>query len=202
MKELLKRIIPVGITLFPIGVFFGLLAAQANWSVIEVFLMSIIGFTGSGQFAFLGFANQGLQDISLFTVFLVILSMNLRYIPMSLSATQPLKTSILNKFFLAHWLADESYASEKPRVRFIAGPDATLTRQEIRDTVRLAVSIPLAKEVLHLPIRAAVIWPFFRQDRSCVKWSAPCPLDRNRTVTRSMLHENSMKGTQGNRQRA
>lgn len=113
MQNAINRIIPVGVTLFPIGLLFGLLAAQADWSAIEVFLMSIIGFTGSGQFAFLGLANQGLQHIGLFTVFLIILSMNLRYIPMSLSATAPLKTSKLKKFFLAHWLADESYASEK-----------------------------------------------------------------------------------------
>jgi predicted branched-subunit amino acid permease len=113
MKMVVQRIMPVGFTLFPIGVLFGVLAAQADWNFIEVCLMSIIGFTGSGQFAFLGFANQGLQNISLLTMFLIILSMNLRYIPMSLSATQPLKTSIFIKFFLAHWLADESYASEK-----------------------------------------------------------------------------------------
>lgn len=50
--------------------------------------------------------------MGLFAAFLVILSINLRYIPMSLSATQPLRTSAPRRFFMAHWLADESYATE------------------------------------------------------------------------------------------
>jgi len=112
MQPALKRIVPVGFALFPIGMLFGVLAAQANWSATEVFLMSVIGFTGSGQFAFLGFASQGLKNLDLVVVFLIILSMNLRYIPMSLSASHPLRVSVVNKFLLSHWLADESYASE------------------------------------------------------------------------------------------
>lgn len=109
----LARIVPVGLALTPIGILFGVLAAQVNWSPLEVFLMSLIGFTGSGQFAYLGFASKGIDASSLSVAFLVILSMNLRYVPMSLSATAPLRVNLAGKLSLAHWLADESYATEK-----------------------------------------------------------------------------------------
>ncbi len=112
-KHIYMKIIPVGMALAPVGILFGILAAQENWSFIEVFLMSLIGFTGSGQFTFLGFVNQGLERAGYITAFIVILSINLRYIPMSLSATNHLNTSKFNKAWLGHWLADESYAVEK-----------------------------------------------------------------------------------------
>ncbi|MCW5238879.1 AzlC family ABC transporter permease [Verminephrobacter eiseniae] len=113
MKSAFIRILPVGLALSPIGFLFGVLAAQMNWSTMDVLLLSTIGFTGSGQFAFLSFAQQGIQTIGSFVIFVVILSMNLRYIPMSLSASQPLDTSPFCKFVLSHCLADESYATEK-----------------------------------------------------------------------------------------
>ena len=111
-KHIYMKIIPIGIALAPIGILFGILAAQENWSFIEVFFMSLIGFTGSGQFTFLGFVNQGLESVGYITAFIVILSINLRYIPMSLSATNHLNTNKFNKAWLGHWLADESYAVE------------------------------------------------------------------------------------------
>ncbi|RQR58157.1 branched-chain amino acid ABC transporter permease [Burkholderia sp. Bp9002] len=124
----LWRIIPVGLALTPIGVLFGVLAAQLNWTPFEVFLMSLIGFTGSGQFAYLGFASRGIDISSLGLAFLVILSMNLRYVPMSLTATAPLKINLLGKVPLAHWLADESYATETQS-------DGVASRFVIRGTI-------------------------------------------------------------------
>lgn len=107
-----RKVFPVGITLAPIGILFGLLAAQEKWNVFDVFLMSLIGFTGSGQFAYLSFYSQGLESIGYLTVFLVVLSINLRYIPMTFSATSHLNTSKLNKIWISHYLSDESYAVE------------------------------------------------------------------------------------------
>jgi predicted branched-subunit amino acid permease len=113
MKSAFFRTIPVGLALTPVGLLFGILAAQAKWSAADVFLLSVIGFTGSGQFAFLGFTQQGGETIGLSVIFMIILSMNLRYIPMSLSASQPLKASTFHKTILSHCLADESYAMER-----------------------------------------------------------------------------------------
>lgn len=113
MKSSILRVLPVGLALAPVGILFGVLAEQAHWSAAGVFLLSAIGFTGSGQFAFLAFSQQGAASTGMLAIFLVILSMNLRYIPMSLSASQPLKISAPWKLLLAHCLADESYATER-----------------------------------------------------------------------------------------
>ena len=107
------RILPVVLALSPVGFLFGVLAGQAGWSSPDVFFMSLIGFTGSGQFAYLGFAHPDNEHIQYFTVFLIILCINLRYIPMSLSASTSIAGGALTKAFLSHWLADESYAVER-----------------------------------------------------------------------------------------
>ncbi|EGG95377.1 hypothetical protein IMCC1989_670 [gamma proteobacterium IMCC1989] len=111
-KKPYLRALPVGLALTPIGVLFGVLAAQENWTFAEVLLMSLLGFSGSGQFTYLGFTAQGIESIGYISAFIIILSINLRYIPMSLSATNHLKTNAINKGLLAHFLADESYAIE------------------------------------------------------------------------------------------
>ncbi len=112
-KIAFARILPVVLALSPVGFLFGILAAQADWRFVDVFLMSLIGFTGSGQFAYLSFAHPDNEEIQYFTVFLIILCINLRYIPMSLSASRPISGSAPGKAVLAHWLADESYAVEQ-----------------------------------------------------------------------------------------
>jgi predicted branched-subunit amino acid permease len=113
MKSALVRVLPVGLALSPVGFLFGVLAAQTHWKIVDVFLLSTLGFTGSGQFAFLAFTQQGVESIGVLVIFVVILSMNLRYIPMSLSASQPLRSSFVCKLAMSHCLADESYATEK-----------------------------------------------------------------------------------------
>ena len=119
-QKTFSRIMPVVLALSPIGILFGILAGQADWSFLDVFFMSLIGFTGSGQFTYLGFAhpdNGHIEyfngHIEYFTVFLIILGINLRYIPMSLSASSSISGSIFIKTVLSHWLADESYAVER-----------------------------------------------------------------------------------------
>ncbi len=108
------RIAPVVLALAPIGLLFGILAGQADWSWVEVFLMSLLGFTGSGQFAYLGFAHPDNQHIEYITVFLIILGINLRYIPMTLSASHSMVAGAFGKAILSHALTDESYAVEQP----------------------------------------------------------------------------------------
>ena len=112
-QKTFSRIMPVVLALSPIGFLFGILAGQADWSFLDVFFMSLIGFTGSGQFTYLGLAHPDNEHIEYFTVFLIILGINLRYIPMSLSASSSISGSISIKTVLSHWLADESYAVER-----------------------------------------------------------------------------------------
>ncbi|WP_161958797.1 AzlC family ABC transporter permease [Ferruginivarius sediminum] len=109
VSQALGRAVPVGIALFPVGMLFGVLADQVNWRAHELLVMGVLAFTGSGQFAFLRFIQE---DVGYPVIFFIILCMNLRYIPMSLSASRPLKLKALPKAAMAHCVSDESYAAE------------------------------------------------------------------------------------------
>jgi len=110
VRSALQRATPVGIALFPVGLLFGVLAEQVNWRATDILMMSLIGFTGSGQFALLKFVQEG---VSYAVAFLVILCMNLRYVPMALSASRPLPLTGLRKLMMSHFVSDESYAAER-----------------------------------------------------------------------------------------
>ena len=109
VRAALQRAVPVGIALFPVGLLFGVLADQVDWRWADILMMSVIGFTGSGQFALLKFVQEG---VSYAVAFLVILCMNLRYVPMALSASRPLPLTGIRKFLMSHFVSDESYAAE------------------------------------------------------------------------------------------
>lgn len=109
VKSALQRVVPVGVALFPVGLLFGVLADQVDWGATDILLMSVIGFTGSGQFALLKFVQEG---VGYGVAFLIILCMNLRYVPMALSASRPLRVSGIKKFLMSHFVSDESYAAE------------------------------------------------------------------------------------------
>jgi len=127
-KTPFARILPVVVALAPIGFLFGVLAGQADWSAWGVLAMALFGFTGSGQFTYLGFAHPDNAQMEYLAVFLVILGINLRYIPMSMSSSAHLGGGRFIKAALAHWLADESYATER-------APDGTRQRAVIRLSV-------------------------------------------------------------------
>ncbi|KJH65248.1 AzlC family ABC transporter permease [Acinetobacter calcoaceticus] len=110
--SLLSRTIPVCLALTPIGLLFGILAGQQNLDHYEVLLLSIFGFSGSGQFAFLSFYQNNFIDIGYLTAFLLILSMNVRYIPMTLIST-PKDIKLSSKIVYGHILSDESFATER-----------------------------------------------------------------------------------------
>lgn len=107
-----RHTIPTALTLVPICMLFGVLAAQANWSVLEVFLFSLLGFSGSGQFALLPLAEQGMGFA---TLLLVAVSINSRYIPIAFVTASRLPRTPLRRAFLAHILGDEAYALEHER---------------------------------------------------------------------------------------
>ncbi|QIO06103.1 AzlC family ABC transporter permease [Acinetobacter shaoyimingii] len=110
--HIFQRTFPVCLALIPIGFLFGILAGQQGLNLISVLLLSIFGFTGSGQFIFLGFYQDHFLKIGYFTAFLIILSMNIRYIPMTLT-TIPAKAYPKSLMLYSHLLSDESFAVEK-----------------------------------------------------------------------------------------
>jgi predicted branched-subunit amino acid permease len=107
-----RHTLPTALTLVPICMLLGVLAAQANWSVLEVFLFSLLGFSGSGQFALLPLAQQGL---GFGTLLLVAVSINSRYIPIAFATSSRLPHTPPGRAALAHVLGDEAYALEHER---------------------------------------------------------------------------------------
>lgn len=112
VHHIFQRTFPVCLALIPIGFLFGILAGQQGLSALSVLLLSIFGFTGSGQFIFLGFYQDHFLQIGYFTAFLIILSMNIRYIPMTLT-TIPSNAYPKSLILYSHLLSDESFAVEK-----------------------------------------------------------------------------------------
>lgn len=103
------RVVPTALTILPIGILFGVLASRADWSVSEVLLLSMLGFSGSGQFALLPLAEQG---VGFFTMWAMAVSINSRYIPMAFISASRLPNERPQRAFLAHLLGDEAYALE------------------------------------------------------------------------------------------
>ncbi len=94
-----------------------MLAAKANWSVLDVLLFSALGFSGSGQFALLPLAEQGLDFL---TMLVVAVSINSRYVPIAFIAAARLPRQPFPRAFMAHMLGDEAYALEHERDTFAA----------------------------------------------------------------------------------
>lgn len=105
------RAVPTGVALLPIGMLFGVLAAQANWGAVDVLIFSLLGFSGSGQFALLPLADQGL---GILTMLLMAISINCRYIPIAFTTSSRLPRHPVRRAFFAHLLGDEAYAVERP----------------------------------------------------------------------------------------
>lgn len=103
------QIFAVVAPLVPIGIAFGWLAANRGLTAIEVLLLSLFGFSGSGQFTWLQMTSSGTPMLVLFAV---LLATNLRYVPMAMTAASGGHGSSLRSAFSAHLLSDESYVLE------------------------------------------------------------------------------------------
>jgi len=125
-RKLLTQAAAVALGLFPIGVLFGVVAQQNHWSWSDVLLLSMFGFSASGQFFYLKLANE---QASLLSMFFVILMLNIRYVPMSLAAWNAADNGRrLLRLVLSHFISDESFAIE-PRYG----------RLQLRATVRAII---------------------------------------------------------------
>lgn len=101
--------LPTALTLVPVAILCGIVAAQAGWSLMEVFLFSVLGFSGSGQLALLPLAGQG---VGVLTMLLMTVSINSRYIPIAFATASRLPASGPLRAITAHMLGDEAYAVE------------------------------------------------------------------------------------------
>lgn len=98
--------IPILLGYLFLGIAFGLLASDVGLSAIQAGLISAIIYAGSLQYALIPiFANP----ISLLSVALFSLSINIRYLFYGLSLIRPFKKT-KHKFILIHSLSDEAFA--------------------------------------------------------------------------------------------
>lgn len=108
----LRRVAPAAIAVVPVSMLFGVLAGRADWSLLEVVAISLLGFSGSGQFALLPLAESG---AGFFTMLLVTASINSRYLPIAYTSAARLPSAAGKRACLAHMLGDEAYATEHER---------------------------------------------------------------------------------------
>jgi predicted branched-subunit amino acid permease len=104
-----RRVAPTALAIVPVSMLFGVLAARADWTVLEVLAVSLLGFSGSGQFALLPLAEA---NAGFLTMLLVTASINSRYLPIAYASSARLPTTIAKRAFTAHILGDEAYATE------------------------------------------------------------------------------------------
>jgi len=110
--EAMRRVAPAALAIIPVSLLFGVLAGRSDWSPIEVALIGLLGFTGSGQFAVLPLADSGAGFI---TMLLLTASINSRYLPIAYVSASRLPRSWGLRALLAHMLGDEAYATERER---------------------------------------------------------------------------------------
>jgi len=151
-SKFIVQAITVALGLFPIGIIFGILAQQSHWTWSDVFLLSVLGFSASGQFFYLKLASEQADMLS---IFFVILMLNIRYIPMSLAAWNASnKGNHLLRLFSSHFISDESFAIEAHGI-------SIAKRIEVRCIILLAWVISTVLGVVTAAfIPAAWIIPF------------------------------------------
>ncbi|WP_369810910.1 AzlC family ABC transporter permease [Marinobacter salarius] len=109
--SVLSRVLPPALAVAPVSMLFGFIASQADWTILEVFLVSVLGFSGSGQFAVLPLSQSGSGFL---TMLFVTASINSRYFPIAYVSSGRLPRRKVGRYLAAHMLGDEAYATESP----------------------------------------------------------------------------------------
>lgn len=111
----IRDALPVVLGYLPLGVAFGVLARSYGVSTGQVAALSILMYSGSGQFIAIGLLKAGLAPLEIITsIFLV----NLRYLLLSASIA-PFFRKIPSSYLAAaaHGITDETYAVALGRFR-------------------------------------------------------------------------------------
>lgn len=104
----MKDAIPIVLGYLPLGFAFGVLATEAGMSIMQATVMSVLCFTGAGQYIALGVMQV---NGAVITAIIANLLINLRYFLFSTSLVPHLKV-VPTKIaaFLSYGLTDETYA--------------------------------------------------------------------------------------------
>ncbi len=126
----IKDAIPIVLGYLPLGFAFGVLATEAGMTIIQATFMSILCFSGAGQYIAIGVMQAGGAII---TAVIANLLVNLRYFLFATSLV-PLLKGVPTKIaaFLSYGLTDETYAvsinryqSKKATASYMAGLNLT-----------------------------------------------------------------------------
>ncbi|MDD2498549.1 MAG: AzlC family ABC transporter permease [Desulfitobacteriaceae bacterium] len=100
---------PIVLGYLPLGFAFGVLAKDAGMSVIQAVMMSVLCFTGAGQYLAIGIMQAGGAVVS---IILANVLVNLRYLLFATSTVPYLKDRVqpLAASLLSYGLTDETYA--------------------------------------------------------------------------------------------
>ena len=109
LKQGITEAIPIVLGYLPLGFAFGVLAKEAGMSVAQAVMMSVLCFTGAGQYIAIGIMQAGGAVI---TIILANILVNLRYLLFSTSTVPYLKDRVqpLVASLLSYGLTDETYA--------------------------------------------------------------------------------------------
>jgi len=101
--------IPIILGYLPLGFAFGVLATQAGMTIIQATVMSILCFTGAGQYIALGVMQAG---GAVLTAIMANILVNLRYFLFATSMVPHLRNHVPIKWasILSYGLTDETYA--------------------------------------------------------------------------------------------
>ncbi|MGI5920645.1 MAG: AzlC family ABC transporter permease [Syntrophomonadaceae bacterium] len=109
LSQGVKDAIPIVLGYLPLGFAFGVLAGQAGMSVFQAGFMSLVCFTGAGQYIAIGLMKaQG----AILTIITTNLLVSLRYFLFSTALVPHLKKNIPTPIatLLAYGITDETYA--------------------------------------------------------------------------------------------
>ncbi|HHV35953.1 MAG TPA: AzlC family ABC transporter permease [Syntrophomonadaceae bacterium] len=109
LKQGMKEAIPIVLGYLPLGFAFGVLAKEAGMSVAQAVMMSVLCFTGAGQYIAIGIMQAGGAVV---TIIMANILVNLRYLLFSTSTVPYLKDRVqpLVASLLSYGLTDETYA--------------------------------------------------------------------------------------------
>lgn len=126
-KDGFKDSIPIILGYLPLGFAFGVLASEVGLSMFEATMMSVLCFTGAGQYVAIGMLKAG---ASVLTIVMANLLINLRYVLFATALVPHFKgkVPIFKASLLSYGLTDETYAvassrykKHQPTIGYIAG---------------------------------------------------------------------------------
>lgn len=122
---------PIVLGYLPLGMAFGVLAGEVGFSIFQATMMSVLCFTGAGQYIAIGIVQAGGAII---TIVIANILVNLRYFLFATSMVPKLKGNVptLWAAILSYGLTDETYAvamnryqTHRPSTEYMAALNLT-----------------------------------------------------------------------------